>query len=1308
MKRSVLYLSFLSCVSWLIFSSVSGGRAAAGQDRTGSPVSTGTCSACHSGGSYGPSVTATLKDASSNIVTSYIPGNTYTLEIQVSNSTGSPASYGAQAVALLSGNVQAGSFTAIGSTNQVSNLNGREYPEHQGTDADGFFEYSWVAPTAGSGDVVLYAVGMPVDGTGSTGGDEVSSSISVTFTEAAGICSTPTNLTVTNVTGTSADMSWTTGGASAWETEVVLSGSTPTGNGVATVTTTETITNLIPGTTYDAYVRDVCSSSLMLTGVYDGPLTGGEPKGIELYAHDDIGDLSIYGIGSANNGGGTDGQEFTFPSVSVSAGAYIYVAYDSTGFADYMGFSADYTGSVSNVNGDDAFELFLNGTVIDVFGDINCDPNGGSTNPTCATNVWEYLDGWAYRNNGEVNNMGVFDTLAWTFSGPNATDGCSTNSTCGSVFPNGTFTTTSNWAGPETFTTPCVTITLNETVNDISCNGVSDGNISLSPSGGGTAYSYSWSNGMSTATITGLPANNYDVTVSYGGCSQMGSYTITEPMALSVSVTSTSVSCNGASDGSATVTISGGTSGYFVFWTNGATTANATALSSGTSGCTITDAGGCIASVSVTIVEPSPLTITNPVNTSVSCNGVSEGALSIIASGGPVSTYTYMWSNGLSTGMITGLPANSYAVTVTSGFCSQTMSYTLSEPSAISLNVTVVDATFAGATDGTATAVVSPSSSYTYLWNNAGQVSQVATGLGAGTATVTITENSGNFCSQIASGVVADPAACNITVSLNGTNINCNGGTDGAITASASGGPSTLYSYVWSNGMSTATISGLNAMSYTVTVNSGSCSATNVTTLTEPSVVTATGAITICSGDSVLLGGNYETAPGTYTDVQTSVVSGCDSLVSVSVTVIVGPEAGAGSTMNICQSDLAVDLFDGLTNYLDSNGTWTGTAFGSTILPFLGGADTISYTYTVDDGNGTACSIDSAVVVVMASAALNAGGNTTASACISATSLNLASELANPDTGGVWLDLDITGALTDSIFDVTSVTIGNYNVAYAVPGNIGCDVDTAFITVQIVSAPSAGVANAIMSCEDQFFVDPESGLDGSQDAGGSWTWTNNNGSFAYIAGNSIPAAAGTGDWYFDYTASATGCSDDVSSVTITVNESPDAGTDSVAIVCFNVSSLDLNTLLDSSATIGGTWLDDDATGVLTDSIFAPSGIGIGVYNFTYVAVGISPCVNDSSTVQVTVEICGGITDVNSRLSAEIYPNPSTGIFTLQLSDRNANNTSITISGIDGRELHQQNILSANELIEWKGAAAGIYFVTIKQNGYMVVKRLVIE
>ena len=97
---------------------------------------------------------------------------------------------------------------------------------------------------------------------------------------------------------------------------------------------------------------------LVITGVVDGPLSGGVPKAVELCAVMDIADLSEYGLGSANNGGGSDDEEFTFPAVAVSQGDFIYVASEEIGFTDFFGFAPDYISSAANINGDDAIELF--------------------------------------------------------------------------------------------------------------------------------------------------------------------------------------------------------------------------------------------------------------------------------------------------------------------------------------------------------------------------------------------------------------------------------------------------------------------------------------------------------------------------------------------------------------------------------------------------------------------------------------------------------------------------------------------------------------------------------------------------------------------------------------------------------------------------------------------------------------------------------------------------------------------------------------------------------------------------------------
>ena len=731
---------------------------------------------------------------------------------------------------------------------------------------------------------------------------------------------------------------------------------------------------------------------------------------------------------------------------------------------------------------------------------------------------------------------------------------------------------------------------------------------------------------------------------------------------MAISVTGIDLSCNSSSDGIIGVVAAGGpTSNYTYNWANGGINSGASGLNSGAYDITVSS-GVCSISGGVTLTEPSLITITSTVNTSVSCNGSSDGSITIAASGGP-SGYSYMWSGNQTTAAITGISSGVNSITVMSGLCMNTESYTVTEPTAISLSVTVTDATSAGATDGTATAIVGAASSYIYLWNNAGQLGQTATGLGAGAATVTITEVGGNNCSQVASGVVTDPASCNMTLTLNGTAELCNGASDGSVTSTTVGGPSTLYAYMWSNTATSASISGVPGGVYSLVVNSGSCTVTETVTITD------------ITGANAGIGG--------------AILDECDN---------------AGILDMVDPASLLAGTPDGGGSWTDVDGS--GAFFFGMFSPSAAGVGTWNFNYLVNDGNGTSCSLDSAMVTIVVHPAPNDGGDVNTSACVAASSLNLATELSNPDAGGTWLDLDATGALTDSIFDVSGVTLGDYTVAYAVPGNLGCLADTAFIALQIVSTPNAGTSGTIDACDDEFTLDPLVGLGGSPDAGGDWIDVDGSGAFFF--GNFSPTLAGAGDWDFTYTVSAAGCPDASATVTVVVNASPNAGANATDTVCFDIESLDLMNTLGGAPDAGGAWSDDDASGALTGSVFAPDNAGIGIYNFTYTVAGISPCVDASSSVEITVDLCAGINNASAVMLAELYPNPTTGLFSLLLKGWDLKTTSVAITSIDGRKLYQQTVSSSNELIEWENASAGIYFVSIKQNENVVVKQLIIE
>ena len=105
----------------------------------------------------------------------------------------------------------------------------------------------------------------------------------------------------------------------------------------------------------------------------------------------------------------------------------------------------------------------------------------------------------------------------------------------------------------------------------MSCNGGSDGTVMANVSGGTAPYTYLWDNGQTTDSVYNLSAGDYNVTITdYNGCSSTSTATITEPIILTSSITSTNdVSCNGGSNGSAVVSASGGTAPYSYLWDNG-------------------------------------------------------------------------------------------------------------------------------------------------------------------------------------------------------------------------------------------------------------------------------------------------------------------------------------------------------------------------------------------------------------------------------------------------------------------------------------------------------------------------------------------------------------------------------------------------------------------------------------------------------------------------------------------------------------------------------------------------------------------
>lgn len=383
------------------------------------------------------------------------------------------------------------------------------------------------------------------------------------------------------------------------------------------------------------------------------------------------------------------------------------------------------------------------------------------------------------------------------------------------------------------------------------------GTASASPSGGTGPYTYSWSTGETTSSISNLAPGGYTVTVTdANSCTVQQTVTVSCTGCPTITVTESShtdVTCNGANDGAATVVASGGNAPYSYTWNPGGMTGGSqTGLSPQTYTIVAEDTDGCTGTIQVVITESIVMTaITSSVD--ASC-GINDGQATVNVSGG-TGPYSYVWTPNVgTTASVSGLSAGVYSVVVTdANGCQLTETINVNNQNAPTATITSVsDETCLGAANGSATvSATGGSGNYTYAWSPSGGTSATATGLATGTYTVTVTDDSG--C--ITSINVTIGAGSVITVTASVTDEDC-GVANGAIDLSVSGG-SGNYTYVWSSGEVTQDISGVSTGEYEVIVTDDTgCSTTETITvgvIGELFVTVVPPVATIDAGESVQL-----------------------------------------------------------------------------------------------------------------------------------------------------------------------------------------------------------------------------------------------------------------------------------------------------------------------------------------------------------------------------------------------------------------------------------------------------------------------
>ena len=760
--------------------------------------------------------------------------------------------------------------------------------------------------------------------------------------------------------------------------------------------------------------------------------------------------------------------------------------------------------------------------------------------------------------------------------------------------------------------TPCNTISITVTSQNILCNAQCTGTSTLNPVNGISPYTYNWSNGQTAQTATGLCAGTYSVLVTdASSATTSATVTITQPTALSAAAGSTSATCL-SNNGSASVTVSGGTPGYTYSWNpTGQISQTATGLTAGTYSAIISDANGCTKTQTVSVTANNPLTVSTS-STQTGC-AISNATANPTNGTAP---YTYAWNpGGQTTQTATGLPAGTYSVSVTDPLgCSSSNTIAITSPPPLTHSFPpVTNVNCFGDSNGSATVSVSGGTPpYTYSWSSTpAQTSQTATSLSAGTYTVNVADSLGCIFSDTV--VISSPLALSSSFSV--TNVDCFGNNTGSASANISGGTPS-YTYSWNSipVQTTQNATGLYAGVFTVTItDSHGCSFADTAVVSSPTglsvfspvitnvdcfgnntgiaSVTATGGTPGYACSWIPTAQTTSTATGLAAGVYTVTITdnnGCiiHTLVSISQPTLL---TSISTQTNI----LCFGSSGGTATVATAGGTpsysywWNNGQTTSTTTNLSSG----TYTIVVSDANG--CTLTSTVTLTQPFAPLTS----------SISSVNV---LCNPNSTGSATATASGGTLGytylwmpngQTVQNISNLAAGTYSLT--ITDANGCS-DTLSITITQPSLLAAIITSDTSICSGTNATD--SILVSGGTPGYTYLWMPGGQTSA-----AITVAPANSTTYTVQVTDANGCSTAQLNTTVNVFPSP---------VAAFLSSLDKCTrclqLTDQSAN-AATWLwnfGDSSTSSQQNPIHCFSGEG--VYNITLTVNSSPQCKNTFS------------------------------------------------------------------------------------------------
>ncbi|MDO8367708.1 MAG: hypothetical protein Q7T20_12985, partial [Saprospiraceae bacterium] len=634
-----------------------------------------------------------------------------------------------------------------------------------------------------------------------------------------------------------------------------------------------------------------------------------------------------------------------------------------------------------------------------------------------------------------------------------------------------TVTSAVGCSNTNTFIVPNVNDTIRvqgNVLDNISCL-LPTGNIALNISPIDSAYTYLWSNGATTDSLSNLAAGEYLVTVTLGvSCIGLDTFEVlNNALPPDLSTTGTSTNC-GLDNGGVDLNVNNGAGPFLFLWSNAATTEDLSNLTPGVYSVTVTGSNSCTAVGAATVLNTNiPLNVNGLPLGNTSC-AAANGSLDIAVT--PAGAYNYLWSNLATTEDLYNLSPGTYTVTVTLGTCLSSSIFMVAD-NALSPNLSAAGTSAnCGQNDGGADLSVSGGTApFSFLWSNAATTEDLAN-LTPGAYSVTVTDS--NSCTAVSAVIVLNN---NIPLNVNAAavgNTSCttaNGAVDLSVT------PVGTYTYLWSNAASTEDLNNLQDGVYTVTVSLGTCVTTSTFAVldnTASPILSSNITASICSVNNGSIDLSVSGTAGPYTYVWSNMAT-TEDLTDLlpgnySVTVTAPNGCTQVTTLNVANNASNFSLAATpapLTNCAVNNG-----AVDLNITP------SGSYTYqwsnaaTTEDLSGLAPGTYTVSVTESGSCTATASYFVIDQRSNPLSSQTIVPELCGQTDGSI--DLSVSGgtapfeylwASAQTSQDLANIPAGSYTVTVTDANN--CTVTAiAFVSGNSISFALAGTPSSNSSC----------------------------------------------------------------------------------------------------------------------------------------------------------------------------------------------------------------------------------------------------